>query len=189
MTSAHRTAYPVHAIESAPEQSRPALEGLRKSLGIVPNLAATMAGSPALLNSFVGAFASFHGGSFSGAERQVLLLTNAVANRCAWAVAFHSTLALREGVAADDLRALREGRLPSPPRWRALSALTRALIEKRGHLDDAELDAFTAAGFAPAQVLEVIAGLSVSTMANYAGNVARPPVEEPFHAQRWSAGG
>ena len=120
-------------------------------------------------------------------RKQVLLLSNAVANRCAWAVAFHSTLALKEGVAAADVRAIRERKLPAEPALSALSALTRALIEKRGHLDAADLDAFAAAGFRPAQVLEAVAGLAVSTMANCAGNITHPPLEAPFEAQRWEA--
>jgi AhpD family alkylhydroperoxidase len=179
-------AYPIYTIESAPEASRPALLGLKQGLGLVPNLAATMAGSPVLVQGFVGAFGNFRGGSFTGGQRQALLLTNAVANRCAWAVAFHSTLALKEGVDAKDVQAMREGRLPAEPGLAGLSALTRALIEKRGHLDERDLSAFREAGFAADQVLEVIAGLAVSIMANYAGNITRPELEAPFQAQAWT---
>jgi alkylhydroperoxidase family enzyme len=177
--------YPIHTIESAPEKSRPALEGLMKSFGLVPNLAATMAGSPALINSFVGVFSQFHGGSFDSAQRQLLLLTNAVENSCAWAVAFHSTVALKERADPEDVRAIRERRRPGDPASAALWAFSRALIEKRGHLDAQDLAAFATAGFAPAQALEVIAGLAISVMANYAGNITKPPVERPFKAQVW----
>jgi len=180
------SAYRVHTIESAPEKSRQALQGLQQAFGLIPNLAATMAESPVLVNGFVGAFLGFHGGSFTGAQRQVLLLTNAVVNSCAWAVAFHSTLALKEGVEPGDVQAIRERRLPKDRGLAALSALARALIEKRGHLDEREVIAFTGAGFGHDQVLEVIVGLAVSTMANYAGNITKPPVEEPFRAQAWS---
>ena len=180
------TNYRVHTIESAPVSSRPALQGLKQAVGLVPNLAATMAESPTLINGFVQAFGNFHHGSFSGGERQVVLLTNAVANRCAWAVAFHSTMALREGVGAEEVRAIREGRLPAGAKLAALSSLARALIEKRGHLDGRELAAFTAAGFTPDQLLEVIAGVAVSVMANYAGNITRPPLETAFEANAWN---
>lgn len=176
------THYPLHTVASAPEKSKPALQGLQQSFGLIPNLAATMANAPPLVNSFVAAFGQFHGSGFTGGQKQALLLTNAVSNRCAWAVAFHSTLALKEGVAAADVRAIRERKLPADPTLAALSALTRALIEKRGHLDPADVGAFT-----PEQVFEVIAGLAVSVMANYAGNVAHPPLEAAFEAQRWEA--
>ena len=177
--------YPVHTLDTAPEKSRPALSALKQNLGLVPNLAATMAESPTLVNGFVGALVNFMGGSFTAAERQVLLLTNAVTNRSAWAVAFHSTAALKEGVGAEEIEAIRAARLPKERKLAALSALTRALIEKRGHLDEKDLKDFAGAGFDPAQVLEVIAGLAGSVMANYAGNITKPPLEAPFEAQAW----
>jgi alkylhydroperoxidase family enzyme len=180
------TQYQIHTLESAPEKSKAALQGLKQAVGIVPNLAATMAESPTLVNGFVGAFGNFHGGSFTGAQKQTLLLTNAVTNSSKWAVAFHSTLALKEGVPGDAVQAIRERRLPNDKQLAALSALSRALIEKRGHLDDQDLRSFTDSGFTKAQVLEVIAGLAVSTMANYAGNITKPALEPPFTAQVWN---
>ena len=181
------TTYPLHTIETAPEGAKQSLAGLRQAFGLVPNLAATMASSPPLLNSFVAAFGQFAGGTFTGGERQVLLLSNAVANRCEWAVAFHSTMALKEGIEPSDVEAIRQRELPAEPRLAALSALTRALIDKRGHLDDADAKAFTTAGFDDDQLLEVVTGVAISTMANYAGNIARPPLEAPFQPQAWDA--
>jgi AhpD family alkylhydroperoxidase len=145
------------------------------------------------VNAFVAAFGQFSGGTgtggtFTGAERQVLLLTNAVTNNCAWAVAFHSTAALKEGVDPATVDAVRRGHLPVEARLAALSTLTRTLIDKRGHLDPAEVKTFTAAGFEHSQLLEVITGVAISTMANYTGNVARPPLEAPFQPQAWGDG-
>lgn len=177
--------YTPHTIESAPEKSRQSLERLKGTFGLVPNLAATMAESPVLLNGFVGALINFAGGTFSGAERQVILLASAVANRCAWAVAFHTTAALREGVAEVELEAIRSGGVPSERRHAALVSVVRALYEKRGALDADDRGAFEGAGYGPAQLLEVIAGLGASMMANYAGNITQPPLEEPFRARAW----
>jgi uncharacterized peroxidase-related enzyme len=177
--------YPIHTVDSAPEGAKQALEDLQQAFGLVPNLAATMANAPSLVNSFVAAFGQFGGASFTGGERQVLLLSNAVTNSCAWAVAFHSTMALKEGIDPADVEAIRQRHLPTEPRLAALSALTRQLIEQRGHLDDSDIKAFTTAGFDDVQVFEVITGVAVSTMANYAGNVAQPPLEQPFQAQAW----
>jgi len=179
--------YRIHTLDSAPEKSRPALQALQQAVGAIPNLGATMAESPTLISGFVGAFGNFHGGTFTGAQKQALLLTNAATNDCAWAVAFHSTLALKEGVDAEQVRAMREKRLPSDIALAALSRFTRALIEQRGHVSAAEISEFTAAGFTPAQALEVIAGLAVSVMANYAGNITQPALEAPFQPQVWSA--
>jgi len=177
--------YRIHDIESAPANARPAMQAMKLNLGFVPNLAATMAESPVLLNGFVGALGNLHGGSFTGRQKQTLLLTNAVANTCPWAVAFHSTMAQKEGVDAEDVGAIREGRLPRDTQLAALSRFTRALIDKRGHVDEHDLGSFTGAGFSRDQVLEVIAGLAVSVMANYAGNITHPAVEDALRPQVW----
>ena len=178
--------FPVHTVESAPEGAQESLRGLRDALGLVPNLAATMAGSPTLIRAFAAAFTAFNAASLEPVERQVLLLTNAVTNQSPWAVAFHSTIALNQGAPLADVDRIRHGELPATPRLAALSAATRKLIETRGQVDDEDLARLQAAGFEQTVVLEVIAGLAVSAMANYAAKVTDPPLEPAFAAQRWA---
>ena len=79
--------FPIYTIESAPEQSKPALQSLNAAFGMIPNIAGAMATSPVLINSLVGLFQKVHGGSFTEAQIQTLLLTNAVTNASSWAVA------------------------------------------------------------------------------------------------------
>jgi hypothetical protein len=47
------TTYALHTPESAPERAREALRTLRATVRVIPNLAATMAESPALLRGFL----------------------------------------------------------------------------------------------------------------------------------------
>jgi AhpD family alkylhydroperoxidase len=179
--------FPLHTPVTAPAASRPVLETLHRTFGVIPNLAAGMASSPVLIQGFIGLFQNVHAGTFGEAEIQVLLLTNAVTNRCAWAVAFHTMLALKEGVAEADVAAIRAGALPAAPRPAALSRLAKASIERRGHVDDAELDRFCSAGFDAAQALELVGVVAASTMTNYAAGMVRPPLEEALQAHAWAA--
>jgi len=185
MTTSHIQPYRLHTLESAPEKSRHALETLKKDFGFIPNVAANMAESPVLMNAFVGLFEQFHNGTFMGRQRQILLLSNAVANTCPWAVALHSALSLQEGVDDDDVRAIRERRLPKGAKDAALSRFTRALIEKRGRVDERDLATFRAAGFSHDQVLEVVVGLAGSTMTNYTASMTNPALEDLFTAHAW----
>jgi alkylhydroperoxidase family enzyme len=179
--------FPVLDLDSAPEKSRPALQALQGAFGMIPNMAGAMAASPVLIDSLVGLFGKVHGGSFTEAQIQTLLLTNAVTNRCTWAVAFHTGLALQQGLDRADVEAIRERRIPSDATSAALSTFARTLIEKRGRVDDSDVDAFVAAGFGKEQALEVIAVVAASTITNYTGSVTKPPVDEPFKAYVWSA--
>src|SRR5580692_1054974 len=119
------TNFPVYTSESAPERSKPALQQLQSAFGMIPNIAGAMATSPVLINSLVGLFGNVHGGSFTEAQVQTVLLTDAVTNACAWAVAFHTALALEQDVDPTDVQAIREGRPPKDGKLAALSILAR----------------------------------------------------------------
>ena len=179
--------FPVHTIDTAPEASKPALRDLEAAFGMIPNIAGAMATSPVLVNSLVGLFGRVHGGSFTEAQIQALLLTNAVTNGCDWAVAFHTALALKQGLDPAEVGAMRAGRSPRDAKLGALSTFARALIEKRGRVDDRELERFLAAGFGKDHLLEVIAVVAASTITNYTGSVTKPPLEAQFEAHAWSA--
>jgi alkylhydroperoxidase family enzyme len=179
--------FPIYTLESAPEQSKPALNGLAQAFGMVPNIAGAIAGSSKLINGLVGVFQQVHGGNFTEAQVQVLLLTNAVTNGSAWPIAFHSFLALKEGLSEADVQAIRERRFPQDVKFAALSRLARTLIEKRGRVDDQDIAAFTEAGFDQALVLDVILVVAASTMTNYTSSVAQLPLEEMFQPYAWQA--
>ena len=153
---------------------------------MIPNIAGAMATSPVLIDSLVGLFGNVHGGSFTEAQVQTVLLTDAVTNACGWAVAFHTALALREGIDPGDVQAMREGRLPEDSKLAALSALARTMIEKRGRLDDRDVDRFIAAGFGKDHVLEVIAIVAASTITNYTGSITKTPLDQPFQPHAWA---
>jgi AhpD family alkylhydroperoxidase len=179
--------YPIHTIASAPEGSKSALEQLQQAFGVLPNLAAALANSPKLINSLVGVFQQVHSSSLTEPEIQIVLLTDAVANSCTYAVALHTALALQQGVSSEETDVIRERRVPTDKRFAALSTLARTLIEKRGHLSEQELDLFLAAGFTKEQVLEVIAIVAASTITNYAGTIANPPLDDSFRQYAWRA--
>jgi len=180
------TNYPLHTVDTAPDWAGRPLAQLQEAFGFLPAAAAVMANSAPLMSSFFSSFGHFRGdGTFTPAERQVLLLSNAVANESAWAVAFHTLEALEDGVPPADVDAIRQRRLPADPRHAALSALARALITTRGHLDEAASAAFLAAGYDRNQILEAITAVAISTMTNYAATVADLPIEERLRAHAW----
>ena len=179
------TSFPVHTIESAPQRSQSSLRQLRSAFGMIPNLIGAMSTSPVLIDSLVGLFGKVHGSSFTEAQVQTVLLTDAVTNDSPWAVAFHTTLALKEGIDLADVQAIRNGRLPKDSKLAALSGLAKAMIEKRGHLGDDDIKRFLAAGFGKDHLLEVIAAVAASTITNHTASITRPPLEALFQDHAW----
>jgi AhpD family alkylhydroperoxidase len=145
---------------------------LQQAFGVIPNIAAVIANSPKLVNSLVGVFQQVHSSSLTEQEIQIVLLTDAVANSCKYAVAFHTALAVQQGVSLEETNAIRDRRIPKDQRFAVLSTLAKTFIEKRGHLSEQELSAFFDAGFTTEQVMEVIATVAASTITNYAGRTA-----------------
>ncbi len=179
------TNFPVHTLNSSPENSRQALQTLQAAFGTIPNIAGAMATSPVLINSLVGIFGNVHGGSFTEPQIQAVLLTDAVVNACTWAVAFHTALALKAGLKSLDVQAIREGRSPEDGKLAALSALARKMIETRGRVADPDIDRFLAAGFTKEHALEVIAIVAASTITNYSGSITKTPLEAAFQEHAW----
>lgn len=179
----------LHTLETAPEAARAALVQVGKKFGRVPNLLATMAESPALLNGYLAVAGAFQGSSFSPLEQHVVLQTVNATNACHYCTAAHSAIAI--GVARIDPAldtALRELRQLADPRLEALRRFVHALAERRGWVDDGEVDAFLAAGFTRAQLLEVVLGVGQKTISNYVNHLVGTPIDEAFAAFRASFG-
>lgn len=182
------TGYPVHTVESAPEGSREILAEVRQGLGMIPNLAATMAEAPSLVKAFFAIRDLYRGaGTLTPLEVEVLSLTNAFENRCGYCMALHSAFAAKEGLSPESLAALRRGQAPTESRLRALSDLSRALVARRGKVTTEELDAFLAAGWSRGQALEVVLGIAVSILANYSHHLTHAPLDGAFQGHAWSA--
>jgi alkylhydroperoxidase family enzyme len=179
--------FPIYTLDSAPDASKPALRDVQTRFGMLPNLAGAMATSPVLIQSFIGIFDKVHGGSFTEPQIQTVLLTDAVTNASAWAVALHTALGLQAGLDPADVEAMRAGRSPSDKKLGALSTLARTLIEKRGRLDDQDIERFLTAGFDKDLLLEVINIVAASTITNYTGNVTNPPLEAMLQAHEWKS--
>jgi AhpD family alkylhydroperoxidase len=179
--------FTIHTAESAPSGSKEPLASLAQRIGFVPNLAGTMASSPTLIDGFVRLQGSLRSSTLTGLEREVVGLTVSFENACGWSMAAHSTFAKAQGASDEVLAALRSGNELPDARLEALHAFTRALLRSRGTVDDSDVEALRSAGFTTEQAFEVIAQAGFTSIANWAANLADPPVDEPFEPQRWAA--
>ena len=113
----------IHTTDSAPEGSRPVLDGIAADLGLVPNLAATIAESPTLLTLFDGMRRSVGAGTLAPVLREVAGLATGVAVDNHYGVAFHSTMLDGLGVAASDVDRMRSGEAPQDDEAKMFYAL------------------------------------------------------------------
>ncbi|WP_051969488.1 carboxymuconolactone decarboxylase family protein [Kitasatospora azatica] len=183
MSTAH---FPLHDETTAPEAARPHLESARRRMGFITTLNAVMATSPELLAGYNALAEQFMKSSLPARAKHVVLITASVENGCAYCVAAHSTLALRSGLEADEVTALRNA---NPLRDRALEAVrrfTRVMVAERGWAPQEEVDAFIAAGFTERQVLDVVLGIGMKTLSNYTNHIAHTPLDPAWQQQEWT---
>ncbi|MEO9468762.1 carboxymuconolactone decarboxylase family protein [Parasphingorhabdus sp.] len=180
------TSFPVHTHETAPEGSKEILTNVEKSYGFLPNLMATFAESPAAIEAYAAISGIFEKSDFTATEKQIILMTNNRLNGCTYCMAAHTTISQMQGVPQDVIEALRDGSPVEDPKLEALLTFAAQVNEQRGVLDPADIDAFLAAGYTKANVLEVIVGTAMKVMSNYTNHVADTPVDGAFQANAWT---
>jgi uncharacterized peroxidase-related enzyme len=176
----------LHTAASAPDASQPLVDRAIKANGFLPNLIGVLANAPVALETYLTVSEINSRASLSLAEREVVQITAARLNGCDFCVAGHSALAIKKaGLDAASVVALQNGRPTGDARLDAVLAFTIAVIDARGAVSNDSLDAFKAAGFADQQALEVVLGVSLATLCNFANVMAQSPVNaqlEPFRA-------
>jgi uncharacterized peroxidase-related enzyme len=178
--------YPVHTATSAPEASRQTLAAAEKAYGFLPNLLAVMAEAPALVKAYTTLSKIFDETSFTPAERQIVLLATSFENECAYCMAAHSAIAGMQKVPQEVINAIRAGKPIADGKLEALRRLTAAVVSSRGWPSEADLTAFHAAGYSKSQALEVVLGVGVKTLSNYANHIAETPLDAAFQPLAWS---
>ncbi|HET9481163.1 MAG TPA: carboxymuconolactone decarboxylase family protein [Candidatus Polarisedimenticolia bacterium] len=179
------TLFTLHDAASAPERSRPILEHSAGSLGFVPNLYGVLAGSPSLLKGYTTLSGIFESSALSATQRQVVLLTVSAENGCDYCVAAHSAIARAQKVAEETITAVRDG-LPMPDeKLQSLREFTRQLVRQRGWVPERDVRAFLDSGFTTEEALDVILGIGLKTLSNYANHIASTPLDAAFSAHEW----
>lgn len=178
--------YTVHTIESAPAGSKEILASAKKSLGFVPNLYAVMSEAPALIKAYASISKIYEETSLGATERQVVLLTTSYENNCEYCVAAHSVIAGMQKVPADVVDAIRAGRPIADPKLEALRRFTAAVVSSRGWPSETASTAFLDHGYDRQQALEVVLGVGLKTLSNYANHLAETPLDKAFAPATWS---
>lgn len=177
---------PLHTVESAPEASRPFLEKALAANGYLPNLVASLANAPTALEAYLTVGGINGRAGLTLAEREVVQITAAAIHGCGFCVAGHTAVALKKAqLPAEVVEAIREQATIPDARLDAVAVLTRAVIATRGAVPDEARAAFLASGFSDANALEVILGVSLATLCNFANNFAGNDLNPQLADYRW----
>jgi uncharacterized peroxidase-related enzyme len=170
-------------IEAVPEASRPALHGIQKDIGRIPNLFRVFANSPAALNGYLGLSNAVASGVLNAKTRDRIALAVAELNGCGYCVAAHTYLGKHVSKLDDaEIMANRKG---ASHDQKADAAVKFAVttVRERGHVSDADVNAIRDAGFNDEEIVEIVLHVALNTLTNYLNVVAKTDIDFPVVVQ------
>ncbi|AZG69633.1 TPA: carboxymuconolactone decarboxylase family protein [Neisseria gonorrhoeae] len=175
----------VHTLETAPEAAKPRVEAVPKNNGFIPNLIGVLANAPEALAFYQEVGKLNAANSLTAGEVEVIRIIAVRTNQCSFCVAGHTKPATLKKLLSEQslnaARALAAGK-SDDAKLGALAAFTQAVMAKKGAVSDDELNAFLEAGYNRQQAVEVVMGVALATLCNYANNLAQTEINPKLQA-------
>jgi uncharacterized peroxidase-related enzyme len=169
---------------SAPASVAGTLDAIHSAFGATPNMFRTVAQSPAALNAMWGFFGALgNGGSIDAQLGEKIAVAVANRNDCHYCLAAHTALGRKAGASAAEMGAAQTGQ-SDDPRTAAALAFALKLVEVRGQVTEADVQALRSAGFSDGQVVEIVAHVALNLFTNYVNVAFAVPVDFPSVALR-----
>lgn len=167
-------------VQQATGQAAELFGTIRKSLGKVPNMYATIgSNAPAVLAQTLHAGEVVKGSSLSARELEAINLSVSEHSGCDYCVAAHTMIAKLAGYSAEETRQLRQGSYPQDARTDALVQFALELVRTRGTLPAASVEAVRAAGFNDTQIVEAVHAVGAILFTNMINRVNDTTLDFP----------
>ena len=154
------------------------LGSVKKKLGAVPNIVATMANSPAVANAYLEFSQSLSTGSLSARLREQIALVVGESNGCGYCVAAHTTLGKRAGLTEQETCDARRA-VASDNKESVALEFARKIISDRGNVSDVDFQHVRQAGYTDGEIAEIVANVALNIFTNYFNHVAETEVDFP----------
>jgi uncharacterized peroxidase-related enzyme len=171
------TAFSVPTRDDVTPDNQAIFDNLKKALGFVPNLYATFAHSPTALGTYLALQNAKS--SLRPKEREVINLVVSQVNDCEYCLAAHTALGKMVGFTEAQILEIRRGRASFDPKLDGLARFVREVTEKRGHVSVAATDAFLAAGWSQANLVDAIMVVGDKSISNYLHGATKIPIDFP----------
>lgn len=157
---------------------REQLDQIALTFGVVPAMFQAVANSPAALTSMWNAFGAYGTGTLGAALGEQIAVAVADRNSCDYCLAAHTALGRKAGLSRETLAAAQSGE-SDDPRTAALLAFALKLVDARGQVSSADVDAVRAQGWNDEQIVETIGQVALNLFTNYVNIALDVPVDFP----------
>lgn len=153
-------------IKESEGKTREALTEAHRRIGSEINLTAALANAPAALDAYLKFSAALEKGVLNSRLREKIAVAVAGYHDCSYCASAHAYIGARLGIPSTELNANLSGRSGKEKSGAAL-AFAVSLLERRGQVEQAELESLAAAGFSDAEMVEILAHVALNTFTNY----------------------
>lgn len=154
------------------------LDDVNAAFGVTPNMFRAVANSPAALKSMWGSFGALGGGVIDAKLGEQIAVAIADRNACEYCLAAHTALGRKAGASADEMQAAQAGE-SSDPKTNAALRFALKLVNDRGQVGAADVQALRAAGFNDEEAVEIVAHVALNLFTNYVNVAFAVPVDFP----------
>lgn len=154
------------------------LDAIEGQLGMVPNFLKVFANSPVALRAFLGLYGVAGEGSLDHPTRERIALALAQQNGCQYCVSAHTAIGRKSGLSSDEIAAARMGGSADAQAAVAVK-FAASLMENRGDITSIELAELRNAGFADAEIVEIITHVGLNFLTNILGKASKVEIDFP----------
>lgn len=187
MQDIYKTTLSPLTLDTTNEGAKTLLEKSQREMGMVPNLFASLANFPGLLETYWNGRNLFMQQSgFTPAEQEVVFLTASRENECTYCTGAHSFSAdVMSNVPPAVTDAIRDGKEIPDAKLKALSDFTLVMMRKHGKPTAEDVAPFHAAGYTDTQILAIILAIGIKTMSNYTNHIFRTELDGMMASRAW----
>lgn len=168
----------VASLDDVPAGTQRILDNVGAQLGFVPNMFKTIASNPTVLEAVTTLQANLSRVLDAKTRHSIALAVSEV-NGCDYCLAIHTYVSSTFGrMSSDDIALSRAGNSVDPKRA-AAARFAQQVVESRGQVSDADLDAVRGAGYADPQILAIVAVAVQALFTNFINNVNRTDIDIP----------
>ncbi len=178
MTTTEKRTYTVPTRAEVSENNQQAFDALQKGLGFVPNLYAYFAKSETALADYL-AFQN-RKSTLRAKEREVINLVVSQVNGCRYCQSAHTVLGKMNGFSDEQVIELRKGSAGFDAKLDALVKFAKSVSENKGRATQESKDAFFAAGYTEANLVDVVIVVGDKIISNYIHNLTEFEIDFPI---------
>jgi len=177
MKTSEKRTYAVPTRQEVSANNQVIFDSLQKGLGFVPNLYAYFAKNETALGDYLTL--QNRKSTLRAKEREIVNLITSQINGCRYCQSAHTVLGKMNGFTDEQILEIRKGTASFDNKLDALAKFTSSAVENRGKVSEDIKEAFFAAGYDEANMIDVIIVVGDKIISNYIHNLTEFEIDFP----------